>query len=173
MHKVKSGRTLIYLSILLAILMLTALACGVKAGNRRGARPTQTVEFHRSPVTAFEQFRIDVTNDDTGCTADPADVNAQLGQRIRFAIQLVSEGVAGGVAGTSARLIGESQTVTYKISGLEMSGSGGAFSPGVTSLELQLTSGNRASYDFNVANTGSFDILCDGVKVGTFTSTEG
>ena len=68
MYTVKSSRTLIYLSVALAVLMLTALACGVKAGNRRGARPTQTTEFHRSPVTAFEQFRIDVTNDDTGCT---------------------------------------------------------------------------------------------------------
>ncbi len=171
MNAARSSRSLIYLSLLLAILMLGALACGVKSGNRRGARPTQTVEFHRSPVTAFEQYRIDVTNDDTGCTSNPADVTAQVGQRIRFAIQLVSEGVAGGAAGTSAQLIGESQTVTYSIPGLEMSGSGGAFSAGVTSLELQLTSGNRASYDFNVANAGSFDILCDGVKIGTFTSS--
>lgn len=171
MYAAKSNRTLIYLSILLAIVMLAAIACGVKAGNRRGARPTQITEFHRSPVTAFEQFRINVTNDDTGCTADPADVTAELNQRIRLAIQLVSEGVTGGVAGTSAQLIGESQTVTYSVPGLEMASSGGAFSAGVTSLELQLTSGNRASYDFNIANTGSFDILCDGEKIGTFTAS--
>jgi len=170
MNTVRSSRSLLYLSVLLAILMLGALACGVKSGNRRGARPTQTVEFHRSPVTAFEQFRVDVTNDDTGCSSDPANVDAEVGQRIRFAIQLVSEGVAGGVAGTSAQLIGESQTVTYSIPGLELSGSGGTFLPGVTSLELQLTSGNRSSYDFNVANAGTFDILCDDAKIGTFTS---
>lgn len=171
MNKTNSSKSLIYLSLLLAVLMLGALACGVKSGNRRGARPTQTVEFHRTQVTAFEQFRINVTNDDTGCTADPADVNAQLNQRIRLAIQLVSEGVAGGTAGTSAQLIGESQTVTYSVPGLEMSGSGGAFSAGVTTLELSLSSGNRASYDFNIANTGTFDILCDGKKIGTFTTS--
>ena len=170
MNTVRSSRSLLYLSVLLAILMLGALACGVKSGNRRGARPTQTIEFHRSPVTALEKFRVYVTNDDTGCSSHPADVDAAVGQRIRFAIQLVSEGVTAGVAGTSAQLIGESQTVTYSIPGLELSGSGGAFLPGVTSFELQLSSGNRTSYDFNVANGGTFDILCDSAKVGVFTS---
>lgn len=173
MYETKSSRLLAYLCILLVVLMLSAMACGVKSGNRRGARPTQTTEFHRTQVTVFEQFRVDVTNDDTGCTADPADINVQLSQRVRFAIQLVSEGVTGGAAGTSAQLTGESQTVTYSVPGLEMSGSGGAFSAGVTSLELQLSSGNRASYDFNVANAGTFDILCDGEKIGTLTSTGG
>ena len=114
----------------------------------------------RSPVTSFVQYRIDVTNDDTGCTSYPADIKAKVGQRMRFAIQLVSERVPRG-----------SQTVTYSIPGLELSGSGGAFLPGVTSLELHLSSGNRTSYDFDVANAGSFDILCDGVKIGTFTSS--
>ena len=58
--------------------------------------------------------------------------------------------------------------VRYVIQGFKISGSGGAFTTGVTDIDLELESGPRLNYDFNVANSGDFDILCDKVKIGTF-----
>lgn len=168
-----SRSSLFYLAILITLVGLGALACGVESGNRRAARTTPTSEFHRSPVSAFEQFRIEVANADGVCSATPADVGASVGQRVRLAIQLGGAGVTGGAGGTSTQFTGERDTVTYSIQDLEISGSGGAFSPGITSVSLELDSGTRRSYDFNIVNAGTFDILCDGNKIGTFTATEG
>ena len=155
-----SKRFLLYAPILLTILALTAVACGVKSGDRAPARPGgESTEFHRSPVTAFEQFRVDLEKTSSGCTADPADITVSSGQRVRLAIQLAAE-----TAGAATRT-----QVTYSISGLEISSAGGAFSVGATTFDLTLDSGTRNSYDFNAANTGSFEILCDGAKAGTFT----
>ena len=164
---------LFYLAILITLVGLAALACGVESGNRRAARPTQTAEFHRSPVAAFEQFRVNVDNSESGCSADPADISGSVGQRIRLAIQLTAEGVTGGSGGSSTQFTGERDQVKYLIQGLQISGSGGAFTAGVTDVDLELDSGTRRSYDFNIANAGTFDILCDGVKIGTFTANEG
>ena len=61
---------------------------------------------------------------------------------------------------------------TYEISGLTIKAAGGALDVGVTELRLDLTSGSRKNYDFNIASPGTFDILCDGIKVGVFTATE-
>ena len=117
-------------------------------------KPTAPSTLHRSPVTAFEQFRIDVENTAAGCAADPADISIVSSQRVRLAIQLKSDAVR--------------DKVRYVIQGLEISGSGGAFT-GVTKIDLELESGPRRSYDFNATNSGDFNILCDGVKIGTFT----
>ena len=69
----------------------------------------------------------------------------------------------------STTLEGERELVTYQVEGLTISSSGGAFGTGVTDVNLELESGTRRSYDFSAAGAGAFDILCDGVKVGTFT----
>lgn len=159
---------MVYLAVLLCLLTLGALACGIKAGDRRGARPTPTIEFHRSPVTAFEQIRIDLTKTENSCVADPSDLTFISGQRVRLAIQLKTKGIAQGSTG-SAIVTGERDRLIYSIPELEISASGGAFSPGVTRINLDLAAGTRSSYDFNPANEGSFDILCDGAKIGTFT----
>jgi hypothetical protein len=90
-----------------------------------------------------------------------------MGQRVRLAIQLPTE-VAQGATG-SLIVTGDRFEITYGISGLEISSSGGAFGTGVTAVNLMLESGARQSYDFNPAIAGAFEILCDGEKVGTFT----
>ena len=159
---------LILLPILLMLLVLTALACGVKSGDRGSARPGgELPEFHRSPVAAFQPFRVDLTRSDDGCSADPADITVTSGQRVRMAIQLPTE-IAQSSTG-SLVVTGERITVNYSIAGLELSSTGGAFGLGVTTFDLDLESGARLSYDFNTANTGAFDIMCDEFKVGTFT----
>ena len=163
-----SKRFALYLVVSLALLALAAVACGVKSGDRAPARPGgELVEFHRSPVKKFNQLRIDLTKTEAGCTADPADVTVQFGQRVRLAIQLPTEIQQGTTR--SLEVVGEVFEVTYVISGLEISASGGALGTGITAISLVLSSGSRASYDFNPATVGSFDILCDGVKAGVFT----
>ena len=152
--------------------MAVSMACGVESGDRRPARQddSETTEFHRSPVTAFEQFRMDVTKDDTGCSLDPSEVAVTMGNRVRLAVQLpLEEGQMGQGATKSIVVTGEKQSVQFKIEGLQISASGGAFGTGKTEFDLTLESGARKSYDFNAANTGSFDMLCDGAMVGTFT----
>ena len=163
-----SRRMLLCIPILLTILALTVVACGVKAGDNTPARPGGGItEFHRSPVTAFEQFRVTLEKTDAGCTADPSDITVTMGQRVRLAIQLPTE-VAQGTTG-SLIVTGDRFEITYGISGLEISSSGGAFGTGVTAVDLMLESGAKQSYDFNPAIAGAFEILCDGEKVGTFT----
>lgn len=162
-------RSLSYLAALVALLALAALSCGVESGDRRPARQgdSETLEFHRTPVTAFEQFRIDVALTDGECSIDPSDVTVQMGNRVRLAIQLPTE-IAQGTTG-SLEVTGDKEQLQFKIEGLEMTASGGAFGTGKTAFDIELESGARKSYDFNAANTGAFDMLCDGTKVGTFT----
>ena len=156
---------------LIALTFLPLIACGVESGDRTPARrdDDRTGEFHRSPVTAFEQFRVDVEKTDDGCAVDPADITVSDGQRVRLAVQLQSDVEIKTTATGSTALEGERETATYHINGLTISSSGGAFGTGVTEVNLDLESGTRRSYDFNAAGAGAFDILCDGEKAGTFT----
>ena len=156
---------------LIALTFLSLIACGVESGDRTPARrdDDRTGEFHRSPVTAFEQFRVDVENTDDGCTVDPADITVADGQRVRLAVQLQSDVELSTTATGSTTVEGERETANFSIDGLTISGSGGAFGAGVTNVNLDLESGTRRSYDFNTAGAGAFDILCDGAKAGTFT----
>ena len=157
---------------LIGLLALASMACGVQSGDRRPARQgdAETTEFHRTPVTAFEQFRMDVTKDDASCSIDPDAVNVTMGSRVRLAIQLpLEEGQMGQGATKSIVVTGEKQSADFKIDGLQMTASGGAFGTGKTEFDITLESGARKSYDFNTANSGAFDMLCDGTKVGTFT----
>ena len=168
----KRGLGLLYLAILLTLVSVAAIACGIKSGDRSPARSTPITVFHRTVVTAFEQFRVDVENTSSGCVADPADIDIVASQRVRLAIQLKSDAVTQSAGGGSTQFTGERDKVRYVIQGLEISGSGGAFTTGITSVDLELESGTRRSYDFNAANFGDFDILCDGVKIGTFSVTD-
>ena len=163
-----SRQLMLFLPILLMLLALSALACGVKSGDRGSARPGgESTEFHRSPVAALQQFRVDLTKSEAGCTANPADISVASNQRVRMAIQLPTE--IGQSSSGSLTVTGDRDTVNYTISGLELASTAGAFGLGVTEFNLELDAGARLSYDFNTANTGAFDILCDGAKVGTFT----
>ncbi len=162
---------LVYIALLFIILgSMIALACGVESGDRRPARrdDDKTGEFHRSPVAAFEQFRVDVEKTDAGCAADPADITVSEGSRVNFAVQLTGGEVTTTATG-STELQGEREKASYKVDGLAISSSGGAFGPGVTEVDLELETGTRRSYSFSVASAGAFDILCDGEKIGTFT----
>lgn len=160
---------------LLALAGMFAAACGVESGDRRPARSDedQTGEFHRSPVAAFEQFRIDLEKTDAGCTADPADVSAEDNQRVSLAIQLKAEGEISAGSTGSTQFVGERDSVTYAIDGLTIGSSGGALGTGVTAIDLDLDSGTRLTYQFNVRGAGEFPILCDGEQVGTFSVTGG
>lgn len=163
-----SRRLLLYVLILLAFITLGSVACGVKSGDNRPARPAGDIaEFHRSPYAAFEQFRITLEKTSAGCSADPSDISVSVGQRVRLAIQLPTE-IAQGQTG-SLVVTGERHEIKYAIPGLEITSSGGAFGTGVTSFDLTFESGARQSYDFNPVNSGAFDIMCDGAKIGTFT----
>lgn len=162
---------LVYISLVFIILgSMVAIACGVESGDRRPARrdDDKTGEFHRSPVAAFEQFRVDVEKTDAGCTADPADITVSEGSRVNFAVQLTGGEVTTTATG-STELQGEREQAKYRIEGLVIGSSGGAFGPGVTEVDLDLETGTRRSYSFSVPTAGAFDILCDGDKIGTFT----
>ncbi len=153
--------------LMIALFALVALGCGVKSGDRGSARPEgESTEFHRSPVTAFEQFRIDLATTDAGCTADPGDVTVTMGQRVRLAIQLPAEIREGTTK--SLEVVGDREQVSYVIQGLEINNAGGAFASSVTTVNLEFESGARVFYDFNPGNSGAFDILCNDDKVGVF-----
>ena len=87
---------------------------------------------------------------------DPSEVTVQMGNRVNLAIQL-------------PEVVGGNQQFQFKIDGLEMTASGGALGTGKTAFDVEIESGGRVSYQFNPTNTGAFDMLCDGMKVGTFT----
>lgn len=162
---------LVHIALVVVILgSMVALACGVESGDRRPARrdDDKTGEFHRSPVAAFEQFRVDVEKTDSGCTADPADITVSEGSRVNFAVQLTGGEVTTTATG-STQLQGEREQANYRIEGLVIGSSGGAFGPGVTEVDLDLETGTRRSYSFSVPTAGAFDILCEGDKIGTFT----
>lgn len=165
-----SKRTIFQLAMLTAVLAAAAIACGVESGDRRPARQgeSETLEFHRSPVTAFEQFRMDLAKDDASCSIEPSDVAVNAGDRVRLAIQLPLADIQQGATG-SLEVTGDKQTLQLKIDGLQISASGGALGTGVTEFDREIESGSRVSYDFNASNAGVFDILCDGGKIGTFT----
>lgn len=156
---------------LIALTLLFLIACEVESGDRTPARRDEdrTGEFHRSPVTAFEQLRVDVEKTDDGCTVDPAEITVSDGQRVRLAVQLQSDVELSTTATGSTTVEGERETANFSIDGLTISGSGGAFGAGVTEINLDLESGTRRSYDFNAAGAGAFGILCDGENAGTFT----
>ena len=77
----------------------------------------------------------------------------------------------GNRATGSITVTGEKKNAKYEISGMVIKSAAGAFDIGTSAVQLDLESGARKNYDFNVASAGSFDILCDGNKVGTFTVT--
>ena len=91
-----------------------------------------------------------------------------MGQRVRLALQLPGAAVTQGTTG-SLEVTGDRQQLQFKIDRLEMTASGGAFGTGKTEFDMEIESGSRRSYDFNPANTGQFEMLCDGTKIGTFT----
>ena len=153
--------------------LLFSFACGVKSGDRRPARTDadKQGEFHRSPVAfKMEELTIDLDKTEQGCIATPADVSVPLAARIRLAVQLQGADLGKSATG-SITVTGEKKNAKYEISGMVIKSAAGAFDIGTSAVQLDLESGARKSYDFNVASAGSFDILCDGNKVGTFTVT--
>ncbi len=167
-----SGRTYALAActlLLSALVAMTVVACGVKAGERRPARPTPVEQFHRTPVSALEQTRVDIIKTDTGCRAQPADLRFTKNQRVNLAIQIPAEIAEGETR--SLILRGEKVKATYSIPGLQITGAAGAFF-NADKVDLTIESGSRPAFQFTVLNAGQFDILCDGVKIGTLTVTE-
>ena len=163
----------------LALLSLLVVACGVTSGDRRPARQDDSVtdQFHRTPVTALEQFRMDLSKDDTSCAiaeieddTTRTDIEVTMGGRVSMGIQLpLEEGQMGQGATKSIVVTGERQRLQFKIDGLQLSAPGGAFATGTTEFDITMEAGARKTYHFNTANSGAFDMLCDGAKIGTFT----
>jgi hypothetical protein len=162
------------LVLLIALLSLLAAACGVKSGNRRPAREDsdKTGEFHRSPITSkLEELSVDLDKADGTCKATPGDLTSPAAARVRLGVQLVGTSVKENLT-KSIEIVGEKKNAKYEISGLTIKSAGGALDIGTSSLALDLQSGSRKNYDFNIGAAGTYDILCDGSKVGTFTATE-
>ena len=153
--------------------VLLSFACGVKSGDRRPARTDadKQGEFHRSPVAfKMEELNIDLEKNDEGCTATPADVSVPMAARIRLAVQLQGADLGKSATG-SITVTGDKKSAKYEISNMVIKSAAGAFDIGTSSVQLELESGARKNYDFNVASAGTYDILCDGDKIGTFTAT--
>ena len=160
--------------LIVAIALLSSMACGVKAGNNRPARDDRTSTqgvFHRTPVTVLENLRVDLSKENGDCEAEPGDISVPVAARVRLGVQLGGTSVKEG-ATNSIEIVGEVKEATYEVSGLTIKAAGGALDVGVTELSLDMTSGSRKNYDFNIASAGTFDILCDGKEVGVFTATE-
>ena len=83
-----------------------------------------------------------------------------MGLRVSLAIELQLE---DGQTGQ-----GVTKSLEFKIDGLQLSASGGVFRAGETEFDITLESGARRIYQFNAANSGVFDILCDGTRIGAF-----
>ena len=169
---ISAGRLAAYLAVAVVLAAMAAAACGVKSGERRPARPAGTETegvFHRSPVTALEQYRVALAKTDAGCTATPADISVPAGGRVNLAIQLPTELRQGSTR--SLEVVGERVEITYKIDGLEISGAAGAMAAGTKEIDVTFLSGTRQSYQFSVNVPGEYPILCDGARVGTFTVT--
>ncbi len=160
--------------LLIALVGIVATACGVKSGNRRPAREDsdKTGEFHRSPISSkLQELSVDLDKADGTCKATPGDLTSPVASRIRLGVQLVGTSVKEGVT-KSIEIVGEKKQAKYEISGMTIKAAGGALEMGSSSIALDLASGSRKNYDFNVGAPGTYDILCDGDKVGTFTATE-
>ena len=153
--------------------VLLSFACGVKSGDRRPARTDadKQGEFHRSPVAfKMEEINIDIDKTDQGCSATPADVRVPLAARIRLAVQLQGADLGKSATG-SITVTGEKKSAKYDIPDMVIKSAAGAFDIGTTVVQLELESGARKNYDFNVASEGAFDILCDGEQIGIFNVT--
>jgi hypothetical protein len=152
-----------------ALMALAAIACGVESGERRfTARPTPIQEFHRTVIGTLEQTTVDLKKTDAGCQADPADLSFTKGQRVRLALQIPAQIVEGSTGSLEQK--GEKIKLSYAIPGLEISNAGGAeFFLGAKDVNVTLESGPRVNFDFNVVNNGTFDIICEGKKVGTLS----
>jgi hypothetical protein len=162
------------LVLLIALLSLLAAACGVKSDDRRPARENseKTGEFHGSPITSkFEELSVDLYKAEGTCKATPGDLTSPVATRVRLGVQLVGTSVKEGFP-KSIEIVGEKKKAKYEISGMTIKSAGGALDIGTSSLALDLPSGSRKNYDFNIGAAGAYDILCDGSKVGTFTATE-
>ena len=106
---------ILYLAVLFVLVGMAAVACGVESGDRRASRSTVTTVFHRTPVTAFEPLRVDLTKtEEDGCSADPADITLLSSERVRLAIQLPLEGISQGQS-LSIVTEGETKEVIYSI----------------------------------------------------------
>lgn len=170
------GNLTLYLVILLSLVAFVALACGIKAGENRPARPAESggeIEFHRTPITALEPTQVELTVDEGTCTPDPTDLQFLTGVRVRFSIQIPTEirqGVSGSIEVVEG---GEDVSATYSIPNFEISGvAGGQQFLGMTNVDLIIGLGSKTNFDFTPANAGTFDILCNDAKVGTLTVTE-
>jgi len=160
--------------LLIALVGIVATACGVKSGNRRPAREDsdKTGEFHRTPIISkLEELQVKLDKADGTCKATPGDLTSPVAARVRLGVQLVGTSVKEGLT-KSIEIVGEKKEAKYEISGMTIKSAGGALDIGTPSIALELQSGSRKNYDFNIGAAGTYDILCDGSKVGTFTATK-
>lgn len=158
------------------LIVLAGLAFTACGGDPREAEPSQegadkTAEFHGSPIASkIRELSVDLDKTDGTCKATPGDLISPVGVRVRLNVQIAGSSQVGDMK--SAEVVGDRNQAKYEISGMTIKSAGGALETGMASVALSLASGSKKSYDFSIGAPGVFVILCDGIKVGTFTATE-
>ncbi len=173
------ARPWLYVALLLATVALVAAACGVESGNRRSPRETPILVFHRTPISTLEPTNIDLIVDENDvCTTNNADLEFPEGVRVWLNIQIPDEGVIQGSTGSLEVTSAADATAEYVIEGLQVSGvddSRGLLKTVDGNQVITLEDvGTRFRVVFNIASpAGTYDILCNGSKIGEFAVTAG
>ncbi len=173
------ARPWLYVALLLATVAFAVAACGVESGNRRSARETPTDVFHRTPIGTLEPTNIDlVVDENDACTTNRANLEFAEEVRVWLNIQIPDEGIQQGATGSLESTIAADATAEYIIEGLQVTG---VIDPrnvhetvGGNQVITIADVGTRFRVEFNVASpAGTYNITCNGTKLGEFAVTAG
>ncbi|MBM39989.1 MAG: hypothetical protein CL765_06665 [Chloroflexi bacterium] len=164
-----------FIAVVLLIVLagLAVTACGGDPGEGKPSQEgaDKTGEFHGSPIASkIQELSVDLDKTDGTCKATPGDLISPVGVSVRLNVQIAGASEERDMKSTEAA--DDRNQVKYEISGMTIKSAGGALETGMASVALSLPSGSKKSYDFSIGAPGVFAILCDGIKVGTFTATE-
>lgn len=160
-----------FIAVVLLIVLagLAVTACGGDPGegepSQEGADKTG-----ESIASKIQELSVDLDKTDGTCKATPGDLISPVGFRVRLNVQIAGASEERDMKSTE--VADDRNQVKYEISGMTIKSAGGALETGMASVALSLASGSKKSYDFSIGAPGVFAILCDGIKVGTFTATE-
>ena len=160
-----------FIAVVLLIVLagLAVTACGGDPGE---GKPSQegADKTGESIASKIQELSVDLDKTDGTCKATPGDLISPIGFRVRLNVQIAGASEERDMKSTE--VADDRNQVKYEISGMTIKSAGGALETGMASVALSLASGSKKSYDFSIGAPGVFAILCDGIKVGTFTATE-
>ena len=161
---------LLYLTLFLMSVAFVAVACGVESGNRRAARETPIDVFFRTQIGALEPTNVNLAVDEDNVCSATGGANLQFaeGERVRLSLQIEAV-IQQGATGSLEVVGGGDAQAEYIIDGLEISSVTDPRSVHDTNGNQQVfnvTTGPRLNIDFSVDNVGTFDVLCNGTKIG-------